>query len=150
MIVEGGKTRFDSVKNAFSQIQAGDNDLVLIHDAARPNINSQMISSIIKFSLINGNTIFGSKVTDTIKKEKHRKVFKTIERNYLWAVQTPQVFKFNDLKKAYLKNKKGNIHTDESSMLESAGFKVNLFEGPKTNFKITTRDDLKFLEKIMK
>jgi 2-C-methyl-D-erythritol 4-phosphate cytidylyltransferase len=126
-----------------------DNELILIHDAARPNVDSHLIDDIIKFSLINGNTIIGTRISDTIKKEKNSKVYETINREYLWAVQTPQVFRYKELKQSYIRNNKGNTHTDESSLLESAGFKVNLFEGPNTNIKLTTSNDLKLLKKLI-
>lgn len=148
ILVEGGKTRFDSVKRAFSQITPGNEDLVLIHDAARPNINTRLVDSVLEFSAKYGNTVIGTKITDTIKQEKKGVVLKTVDRKLLWTVQTPQVFKYNDLKNAYKKNK-SNTHTDESSMLESCGFKVRVFEGPKDNIKLTDYNDFLLLKKLM-
>lgn len=148
ILVEGGKTRFDSVKRAFSQIITGDDDLILIHDAARPNINTKLVDSVLEFSAKYGNTVIGTKITDTIKQEKKGVVLKTVDRKLLWTVQTPQVFKYNDLKNAYKKNK-SNTHTDESSMLESCGFKVRVFEGPKDNIKLTDYNDFLLLKKLM-
>lgn len=149
MLVEGGKTRFESVKNAFNQVQAYDNDLVLIHDAARPNIDTKLINSILSFAWKKGNTVIGTKIADTVKKVNRGIIKDTVNRDDLWAVQTPQVFKYKDLKKSYSENKSNN-YTDESSLLESAGYKVNLFEGSDENLKITTIYDLKLLKKLMK
>jgi 2-C-methyl-D-erythritol 4-phosphate cytidylyltransferase len=148
-LVEGGKTRFESVKNAFSQIESDNNDLILIHDAARPNISAKILNSILSFAQRNGNTAIGTKISDTVKKEKKGIIDGTLNREELRTVQTPQVFKYADLNESYKKIKTKKVFTDESSLVESAGFKVNLFEGPKNNLKITTIDDLKMLKKLM-
>jgi 2-C-methyl-D-erythritol 4-phosphate cytidylyltransferase len=149
-LVEGGKTRFQSVKNAFEQIDTGNNELILIHDAARPNINTDFVNKILSFALTKGNTVIGVKISDTVKKEKKGLIDKTLNREELWTVQTPQIFKFGDLKKAYTKSSSEKNYTDESSLVEDAGFKVNLFEGPKNNVKLTTIDDFVLLKKILK
>jgi 2-C-methyl-D-erythritol 4-phosphate cytidylyltransferase len=149
-LVEGGKTRFDSVKNAFTQISANDTDLILIHDAARPNINTQLCNRIIQFAKKHGNTVIATKITDTVKREKRGTIKETVNREYLWTVQTPQVFRYSDLKKSYKKNRIRGFHTDESSMVESAGFKVNLFLGSNQNIKLTTKEDIKILQKLLK
>ena len=149
-LVEGGKTRFNSVKNAFNQIVAGDNNLVLIHDAARPNIDSKLINSILGFAQHKGNTVIGVRISDTVKREKSGIIDETLNRDELWTVQTPQIFRYKDLKESYKKVKSKKIFTDESSLVESAGFKVNLFEGPKNNIKLTTIDDLNLLKQLMK
>jgi len=156
LIVEGGKTRFDSVQNAFNQIQADDNDLILIHDAVRPNIDRKLIGSILGFAEKHGNTIFGLKITDTVKKTTGKTIDTTIERENLWTVQTPQVFRYKDLKESYLsskgqhkKLKSKKNYTDESTLVELAGFKVHLFEGKQENIKLTNKEDLKILRKLM-
>jgi 2-C-methyl-D-erythritol 4-phosphate cytidylyltransferase len=130
------------------QISKGNCDLVLIHDAARPNINSKLIDEVLGFASKSGNSVIGTKITDTIKLEKKGMVLKTVDREFLWTVQTPQVFKYKDLSAAYQKNR-SNAHTDESSLVESCGFKVKIFEGPKENIKLTGTDDLTVLKKLM-
>jgi 2-C-methyl-D-erythritol 4-phosphate cytidylyltransferase len=75
-------------------------------------------------------------------------ILKTVNRESLWTVQTPQVFKYKDLNFAYRRNR-SNAHTDESSLVESYGFKVKIFEGPKENIKLTGTDDLTVLKKLM-
>ena len=147
--VEGGKTRFQSVKNAFEQIDTGNNELILIHDAARPNINTDLVNKILSFAFSKGNTVIGVKISDTVKREKKGLIDKTLNREELWTVQTPQIFKFVDLKKSYKKVKSKKDFTDESSLVESEGFKVNLFEGPKNNVKLTILDDLHLLKKLV-
>ncbi len=148
MLVEGGKTRFYSVKNAFRQITSGNADLVLIHDAARPNVSSRLIGEILDFASKKGNTALGTKLSDTVKKENKGIILQTIDRSNLWTVQTPQVFKYKDLKLSYQKSR-SDKYTDESSLVESAGFRVSLFEGPNENVKLTSLSDLKLLKKLM-
>jgi 2-C-methyl-D-erythritol 4-phosphate cytidylyltransferase len=150
MYVEGGKTRFESVKNAFSQIAANDNDTVLIHDAARPNISSGFISSLIKAGKKSDGIVTGSRITDTVKKEAKTFIKGTLNRNELWTVQTPQVFKYKVLADSYRKAGKKKDYTDESSIAEAAGYKIKLFEGPKENIKITIPEDIELMRYLLK
>ena len=148
-LVEGGKTRFESVKNSFLQIAASAQDLVLIHDAARPNIDSVLLNKIINEAVKSGEAIVGTKVSETVKKSDSKaNVTRTLNRDNLWLVQTPQVFRYGTLVKSYKKVKK-NDYTDEASMVEAAGFKVKIIEGSKNNIKITTPADLQLLKKLM-
>jgi 2-C-methyl-D-erythritol 4-phosphate cytidylyltransferase len=150
MYVEGGKTRFESVKNAFKQIAAGDNDTILIHDAARPNIASDFISSLIKASKKADGVVTGHRITDTVKKESKLFIKDTINRKELWTVQTPQVFKYSVLADSYKKAGKKKDFTDESSMAEAAGYKIKLLEGPKENIKITVPEDVELMKYLLK
>jgi 2-C-methyl-D-erythritol 4-phosphate cytidylyltransferase len=150
MYINGGKTRFESVKNVFSQIAAKDNDMILIHDAARPNITSDFVSSLIKAGKNADGIITGNRITDTVKRESKTFVKETLDRNELWTVQTPQVFRYKVLSDSYKKADKKKIFTDESSMAEAAGFKIKLFEGPKENIKITVPEDIELLKYLLK
>ena len=147
-LIEGGKTRFHSVRNAFREISGC--DLVLVHDAARPNITTQFIDRLINHALEYGNTIPGLKVSDTVKLCRNEIVKETVNRENLWLVQTPQVFRYNDLLKAYSKCGNKTYFTDEASLIEFAGYKVNICEGLRNNIKITTPEDLAVLKKLMK
>lgn len=132
------------------QISPGECDFVLIHDAARPNISSQLCSEIVNFSTKSGNSVIGTKVSDTLKDVRNGIIKRTVDREHLYCVQTPQVFKYSELERAYKKRKSGNTYTDESSLVESAGFKVSIFPGSIKNIKLTTIDDLNLLKNIMK
>lgn len=148
-LVEGGKTRFESVRNAFLQIETvSPKDLVLIHDAARPNINIQFVNSLIAEALKLGNVIPALPVAETIKRAKKGIIKETVNRNELYTVQTPQIFRYKDLKMAYSKSRSTHF-TDESALVERAGFKVRVVAGSKTNLKITTAQDLVLLRKII-
>lgn len=149
-LIEGGKTRFESVKNAFLQINSTSNGIVLIHDAARPNISAKLVNALIKEAAIHPGVILACPVSETIKLAKNKIVEKTIDRSDLWLVQTPQVFRYHILDKSY--NKAGNrkTFTDEASLVENGGFKVRLIEGSRENIKITTKEDLELLKRLMK
>lgn len=152
-LVEGGKTRAESVKNAFYEIEDKSKSLVLIHDAARPNITVSLLNNIIAQAEQSGSVILGNRISETIKRTHKDIITGTVDRNNLWAVQTPQVFPYKVLDNSYLKLKKSkklSMFTDESSIVENAGFKVKIMEGSKDNIKITTPEDIQFLKKLMK
>jgi 2-C-methyl-D-erythritol 4-phosphate cytidylyltransferase len=148
-LVEGGKTRFESVRNAFMQIDCRPNDLILIHDAARPNISVQFVNELIECAVKYGEIIPGCKVSETVKRVRSGIVKQTIDRSDLWSIQTPQIFRHKVLLGSYQKAK-GTSFTDEASLVESCGYKVRIAEGRKTNIKITLPEDLTLLKKIMK
>ncbi len=117
-LVEGGKTRFESVKNAFRSIEnQHNNDLILIHDAARPNISAFMVQDMLNHSC---EIITGCRISETIKRDKNSYVAETIPRENLWNIQTPQVFRYGILKASYKKCARKNDFTDEASMAERA------------------------------
>jgi 2-C-methyl-D-erythritol 4-phosphate cytidylyltransferase len=149
-LVEGGKTRFISVRNAFKQIIADKNDLIIIHDAVRPALNNKMINEIINEAIKYGEVIYGIRVSDTIKLVNKNIIKVTLNRDNLRAIQTPQVFRYKTLVNSYNRSLKKNDHTDESSIVESAGYRVRILEGSPKNIKITTPDDFKLLKQILK
>jgi 2-C-methyl-D-erythritol 4-phosphate cytidylyltransferase len=150
ILVEGGKSRFESVKNAFGQISSKPNDIVLIHDAARPNISSKLVNSLVKEAAKHGEVIPACLVSETIKLAKGNIVSRTVDRSNLWLVQTPQAFRYRTLEKSYKKAGRRKNFTDESSMVESCGFKVRVLESSIENIKITTKVDITLLKKLMK
>ncbi len=151
-IIEGGKTRFLSVKNAFFNADSNA-DFVLIHDAVRPNINKLTLDNIISKTKKTGVT-YGTKIYETVKRSKGRFQAQTVTRDNLWLIKTPQVFPFDMLYNSYKKFKSSESHhhlfTDESSMVEEAGYKVKIIECSTDNIKITTSEDLAILKKLMK
>jgi 2-C-methyl-D-erythritol 4-phosphate cytidylyltransferase len=137
-LAEGGRTRFESVRNAFKKIKTKENDLVLIHDAVRPIIDNLFVSRIINAARKENAVVYGLRIVDTVKREKAG----YIDRSNLWTIQTPQVFKFGVLINAYKKVNR-NSYTDESSLVEKAGYGVKIIKGSRNNIKITNTDDLK-------
>ncbi|NOS86765.1 MAG: 2-C-methyl-D-erythritol 4-phosphate cytidylyltransferase [Ignavibacteria bacterium] len=149
-LVEGGKTRFESVRNAFNQVNCAVDDIILIHDAARPNVTMEDIGSLIKASQKYGEVILGVRVSDTVKRTSGSIIKETVDRNDLWLVQTPQAFRYDVLSRSYIIAGSKTDFTDEASLAEFAGYEVRTAEGSRYNIKITSNDDLLALKKIMK
>ena len=148
-LVEGGSTRKDSVRNGFNRIQ-DKQSIIIIHDGVRPFIDKMTILKSIEVAQENGAAVAAIKSSDTIKIVKDKKIEKTLDRNHLRKIQTPQTFKYEILENAYstvnLKDKK---ITDESYIVESAGYDVYTIEGSEKNIKITTEFDLKFAKFLL-
>lgn len=143
-IVEGGSTRHDSVFNGLNVIMPTDDCHIIVHDAVRPFITNKKIKEILDAAIDYKAVIPGLKINDTIK-EVNRSNFvkRTVPRKYLWEIQTPQIFKYDILWKSFEKANRENYKgTDESSIVENAGYKVKIIEGEKTNIKVTTKEDL--------
>lgn len=140
-IIIGGNTRTNSVKNALKGIE---DDLVLIHDAARPLITSSDIDNIINGIKDYDCATLYHKVFDTIKETKE--VVSTINRDNLKAVTTPQAFK-KTLFETILNNENESI-TDEIALFEK-DYKVAFIEESRNNLKVTTKDDLEYIEYIL-
>lgn len=148
-LVEGGKTRFESVRNAFNQVECKVSDIILIHDAARPNVTKSDISELIKTSRKYGEVILGIKVSDTVKRTSGSIIKETVLRDNLWLVQTPQAFRYDVLSRSYIIAGKKTDFTDEASLAEFAGYEVRITEGSRFNIKITSAEDMAALKKIM-
>lgn len=139
--VLGGKRRQDSVNNGLKKIDKKSR-WVLIHDSARPLIDSESISRVIACAKKTGAAILGVPVKATIKSVKDEFIVdKTIDRSNLWEIQTPQVFKKELIVKAYEKYSKNNV-TDDASLVEKLGKPVSIVYGSYKNIKITTKEDL--------
>lgn len=148
-IVVGGETRAKSVYNGFKYIEEKESVLI-IHDGVRPFIKESTIVNIIKVGEKHGSAILGIRSSDTIKEVKEGLVKKTIKRESLWQIQTPQVFKYKILDEAYknidLENE--NI-TDEAYIVEQNNQAIRVVEGYKNNIKITTQYDLDFARYLL-
>ncbi len=147
-IVAGGARRQDSVQAGLAVCDV-DTRLVVIHDGARPLVTPEMITDVLEpLKKVSAATL-GQQVTDTIKLcEKGTSVSRTVSRDKLWAVQTPQAFNFRELQVA-LKEVKEEV-TDECMALEQAGKPVKIVENFKPNFKITVPEDLLLAAQLLK
>lgn len=144
--VIGGKERQDSVYNALKKAKELNSDIVLIHDAVRPLISEQIITNNIE-TLKSNSTIDGVitavPVKDTIKEASEYTVIQTLNRDRLWAVQTPQSFYLSKILTAYEQAYKEAFYgTDDASLIEHFGGKVAITLGSYKNIKITTPEDL--------
>lgn len=154
-IIEGGAERHDSVYNGLKATNT-DCDIVLIHDGARPFVTGSIIEKGIYTTKNAGACVVAVRVKDTIKiVNKNMEVDYTPNRNTLWAVQTPQIFKYELLLKAYEKLygklRTGAVKiTDDAILVEELGHKVKIIEGSYENIKITTPEDLILSEGILK
>lgn len=150
LIVEGGDSRQQSVFNAVYTSEAWDNDLIIVHDAARALLPAGVLTKAILSAKRNGNALVCIKAKDTLIKGK-KIVDEYLNRDEVYYVQTPQIFKYKDLYKALLKAEKENfVGTDESMLVKKTGRKVNIVEGSVFNFKITTKEDLELFKKLTK
>lgn len=145
-LVEGGVERQDSIANALKKVPA-DTDLVIVHDGARPLAARGMIDSAIEAAERFGAAVVGVPVKDTIKHVSDDGfIQKTPDRDFLWKVQTPQVFRYNIIKEAYARA--SHKATDDSKLVEDLGYKVKMVMGSYENIKITTPEDLIIAEAI--
>ena len=150
-IVIGGKERQDSVYNALKSLKNSSTDIVLIHDGARPFISERIINEGIKFAEIYGAAAQGVMPKDTIK-VKNEKNFSidTPNRANLVSIQTPQVFKFDEILECHEKIRyNGEKVTDDTMVVEKYGYSVYLYDGEYTNIKVTTPEDLILAERLI-
>ncbi len=148
--VIGGDNRAESVFNAVSSLPIKGGDLVLIHDAVRPAVNPIDIERVIESAKSNHGAVLASKVTDTLKLVECNYIIKTVDRDKLWKVQTPQVFQadiFFESLKTGLNEKL--YFTDDSAYLERQGYKVAVVEALKPNPKLTYKKDLSIIKSIL-
>ncbi len=142
-VCPGGRRRQDSVAAGLSRLSRC--RWVVIHDGARPLATVDLIERGLEAARETGAAVAAMPVTDTIKVAgDDRLVQQTISRRNLWAVQTPQVFRFDIITGAY-RQAKGEV-TDDASLVEQSGHKVKLYQGSYDNIKITTPDDLTLAE----
>ena len=146
-IVHGGKTRMHSVVNGLSSLPETAK-FAAVHDAARPLATAELLLSSYKAAKKHGTAVTAKKLTDTVKQADGKCfVVKTLDRNNLWRVETPQVFQTDKLKAAYGKAFAGKlVLTDDSAVMENAGCKPFLFEYKLPNVKITYPEDLEIAE----
>jgi 2-C-methyl-D-erythritol 4-phosphate cytidylyltransferase len=141
-IVCGGSDRQESAYNGLKAVTNTDS-VIMVHDGVRPFTDCELIKNVYEAACTLGAVIPAVKITDTIKvsPDGHR-VSKTIDRENLMAVQTPQAFHYEILQNAYIKAARdGYKGTDDASLAEYAGYDVYLVKGDKKNIKITTADD---------
>lgn len=146
----GGETRRDSVRNGLSQISS-DCEIVVIHDGARPLVHHDVIAASIEAAKVDGAAIAAVPVIDTIKSSHDGQyVSETLERDRLYAVQTPQTFKREIIQQAYEQAyADGYMGTDDASLVERLGFPVRIVRGSYDNIKVTTPTDLVIAESLL-
>lgn len=148
-IVEGGTERQYSVDACLAAHEK--DGIVLVHDAARPFIRRSIIHALVKEAKVHGAAIAGVKAKDTMKLAPNGEIEKTVNRDHLWIVQTPQAFQYDILKNASDQARKDNfLGTDESMLVERSGFPIRMVEGTYDNVKMTTQEDLAIGEILLR
>jgi 2-C-methyl-D-erythritol 4-phosphate cytidylyltransferase len=149
-IVCGGKERQQSVYNGLLNCGA-ETDIVLIHDGARPFIDKETICKSIEGAKMNGACTVAVPVKDTIKVADSNKIItKTLKRDELYLIQTPQAFRYELILEAHKKALSENaLATDDTMLVEALGCKVKIIDGDYFNIKITTPEDLIFGNAIL-
>jgi 2-C-methyl-D-erythritol 4-phosphate cytidylyltransferase len=141
--VEGGESRQQSVENALASL-APDTDLVAVHDAVRPFIDSELVEKVIAEAAHTGAAIVGIVPVDTVKRVHKNKIRATLPREHLVLAQTPQVFRFDLIRRAFEMARQDNFFgTDEASLIERLEqVEVSVVQGSDRNLKITRPTDM--------
>jgi len=148
-VIEGGKERSDSVQRALERVKS-DIQFVAVHDAARPCIAAPWIDDVFNAAARDGAAILATPVQATLKRvDPQKHISETVSRDALWEAQTPQVFRRELLIEAYAKRGSSSL-TDDAQLVERLGHAVTVVPCSPLNLKITTRDDLKLAEQVLK
>jgi len=150
--VPGGARRQDSVRAGLEALASEPPSSVLIHDAARPFVSAALISRVIGTLDARQGAVPGLPVTDTLKWVARGQVIGTAERDQLWRVQTPQGFRFETILAAHraAAQEPAREFTDDAGIAEWFGLDVALVEGAEDNRKLTTPEDLKRADELLK
>ena len=142
-VIIGGEKRQDSVYNGFCEVSP-QTEIVLVHDGVRPFVSHRMIRESVDEAREYGAAITAIPLHDTIKRvDASCLVSQTVNREELWRVQTPQVFRYELLQEAFKKaNSEKFYGTDEGTLIEHLGKPVKVVEGSEKNIKITRPEDL--------
>ncbi|MHA4895516.1 2-C-methyl-D-erythritol 4-phosphate cytidylyltransferase [Pedobacter sp. PWIIR3] len=146
-VVAGGEQRFYSVKNGLSEI-TGDG-IVAIHDAVRPLISPSLITQSFKEAEEKGNCVTGVTPTDSVRRIIDESVTQALDRSELILIQTPQTFDLRIIREAY-NSTYVDSYTDDASVVESIGIKINVIPGDRENIKITYPEDIDIATIFMK
>lgn len=147
-VVPGGETRIDSVRAGLAALPA--RGLVAVHDAVRPLIHAGMLTRGFRACRKRGAVTYGCPVTDTLKRFSGQNVLATLDRTGLLAVQTPQFFNLQLLRRAHEAALNSSLEaTDDCELVERLGARPVWIVGPRTNLKLTTPDDLNVMRALL-
>lgn len=142
----GGRRRQDSVRAGLATMAP--REWVVVHDGARPLVSAALISAGIDAARETGAAAAALPVVDTLKEtDGHAIIAKTVAREGLWAVQTPQVFRYDLLLRAH-DEAAGDV-TDDCALVEAIGGRVKLYPGLRANLKVTTPEDLAIVQAMI-
>jgi 2-C-methyl-D-erythritol 2,4-cyclodiphosphate synthase/2-C-methyl-D-erythritol 4-phosphate cytidylyltransferase len=146
LMVDGGAQRQDSVRNALSHPELSGN-LIAIHDAVRPNVSRELIERVCEAASKSGAAIPALPARDTVKRSvDNLRIRETLPRHEIWLAQTPQVFDADLIRRAHATALADGFNgTDDASLVEYIGGEVELVEGDPKNIKITSPEDLAYV-----
>ena len=149
-LVPGGKERQDSVWDGLNALSP-DAEIVAIQDAARPCTPQALVTATIEAAREIGAAVAAQPVTDTIKESSDgRLIERTLDRSRLWAVQTPQTFRVEVIRRALAEVRRRGMHvTDDTAACELIGQRVKLVFGTQPNPKVTRPEDLAYIEALL-
>jgi 2-C-methyl-D-erythritol 4-phosphate cytidylyltransferase len=146
-VVTGGSRRQDSVAAGFREVDPQKTGFVLIHDGVRPLVDHGLLSRVIRATKDKGAAVPVIPIEDTVKVIEGEKVLRTVDREALRRVQTPQGFSYSILKAALERAQEHNfLGTDEAALVERIGGEVVVVAGDPRNVKITTPEDIRIAE----
>ena len=147
VVVAGGETRQGSVANGLEEIAA---DEVIVHDAARPLIEPEMVGKVRAALDDAEGAVIGIPMDETLKKVDDGHVVATVERAGLWRSQTPQAFRTAALRECHARALEDGFQvTDDAGLLEHYGYRVAVVEGRRANIKVTWQDDFGLAEALL-
>jgi 2-C-methyl-D-erythritol 4-phosphate cytidylyltransferase len=149
VFVRGGAERQDSVAAALAELP-DDIRHVFIHDCARPLVREEQLAALYKIVRRESAVVLAHRVTDTIKEHRGEGRLRTLDRDRLWAMETPQVFSRDLITRAYARVAARKLTiTDDAAAVEVLGHSIALLENPYPNPKLTTPTDLAYLEFLL-
>ena len=147
-VVPGGEIRADSVRAGLAALPA--QGFVAVHDAVRPLVHAGMLTKGFRACRERGAATYGCPVTDTLKRVNGKDVLATVDRTGLLAVQTPQFFNLELLRRAHESALRSRLDaTDDCELVERLGVRPVWIPGPRTNLKLTTADDLNVMKTLL-
>jgi 2-C-methyl-D-erythritol 4-phosphate cytidylyltransferase len=148
-VVAGGESRSESVSAALGYVEA---ELVVVHDAARPLVTAELIDAVLVRLAGDGEracVLAAAPITDTVKEVEADVVVRTLDRSRLWAAQTPQAFRAEQLREALASAESLSAATDDAMLAERMGGRVLIHPAPPENIKVTTPLDLRVAELLL-
>ncbi|MDD2715379.1 MAG: 2-C-methyl-D-erythritol 4-phosphate cytidylyltransferase [Candidatus Wallbacteria bacterium] len=149
-VIPGGPERQDSVFNALNALRETRPEIVLIHDGVRPFFELKCVTACISAAREHGGAAVGLRAVDTIRQGRQGVFGKTLLRDEIYQMQTPQAFRFGELLSAYEEIRKQGLKiTDDVQAFEFSGRVTAIVEGSRYNFKITTLEDMMLARKMI-
>ncbi len=149
LFVRGGRERQDSVAAALAALPP-DITHVFIHDCARPLVRPELLRALLALARRTRAAVLAHRVTDTIKETRSGGTLRTVPRENLWAMETPQVFSRDHITRAYARVAAKKLRvTDDAQAVETLGHPIALLENPHPNPKLTTPTDLAWGEFLL-